>query len=135
MNHHLFDWLKDYQKLKQNIAYLEYNLEQTEAELKRWISGDLRNVSLTQDSQGAKVEGVIENIKSELAFKQNQMNKLIALVNDFEGLDNQILKFKYIYGMTLEEIAERVDYSYSHVKKRHAELIRLIRFAEKKGII
>ncbi|WP_410985942.1 sigma-70 RNA polymerase sigma factor region 4 domain-containing protein [Bacillus paranthracis] len=131
----MFDWLKDYQKLKQNIAYLEYNLEQTEAELKRWISGDLRNVSLTQDSQGAKVEGVIENIKSELAFKQNQMNKLIALVNDFEGLDNQILKFKYIYGMTLEEIAERVDYSYSHVKKRHAELIRLIRFAEKKGII
>lgn len=135
MNHHLFDWLKDYQKLKQNIAYLEYNLEQTEAELKRWISGDLRNVSLTQDSQGAKVEDVIENIKSELAFKQNQMNKLIALVNDFEGLDNQILKFKYIYGMTLEEIAERVDYSYSHVKKRHAELIRLIRFAEKKGLI
>ncbi|PHB54557.1 hypothetical protein COE92_14320 [Bacillus wiedmannii] len=131
----MFDWLKDYQKLKQNIAYLEYNLEQTEAELKRWISGDLRNVSLTQDSQGAKVEDVIENIKSELAFKQNQMNKLIALVNDFEGLDNQILKFKYIYGMTLEEIAERVDYSYSHVKKRHAELIRLIRFAEKKGII
>ncbi|MDZ4627083.1 RNA polymerase sigma factor sigma-70 region 4 domain-containing protein [Bacillus cereus] len=131
----MFDWLKDYQKLKQNIAYLEYNLEQTEAELKRWISGDLRNVSLTQDSQGAKVEDVIENIKSELAFKQNQMNKLIALVNDFEGLDNQILKFKYIYGMTLEEIAERVDYSYSHVKKRHAELIRLIRFAEKKGLI
>ncbi len=135
MNHHLFNWLNDYQKLKQNIAYLEYNLEQTEAELKRWISGDLRNVSLTQDSQGAKVEDVIENIKSELAFKQNQINKLIALVNDFEGLDNQILKFKYIYGMTLEEIAERVDYSYSHVKKRHAELIRLIRFAEKKGII
>ncbi|MED3538279.1 sigma-70 family RNA polymerase sigma factor [Bacillus toyonensis] len=131
----MFNWLNDYQKLKQNIAYLEYNLEQTEAELKRWISGDLRNVSLTQDSQGAKVEDVIENIKSELAFKQNQINKLIALVNDFEGLDNQILKFKYIYGMTLEEIAERVDYSYSHVKKRHAELIRLIRFAEKKGII
>lgn len=135
MNHHLFNWLNDYQKLKQNIAYLEYNLEQTEAELKRWISGDLRNVSLTQDSQGAKVEDVIENIKSELDFKQNQMNKLVTLVNDFEGLDNQILKLKYIYGMTLEEIAERVDYSYSHVKKRHAELIRLIRFADKKGII
>ncbi|KAB2444960.1 sigma factor-like helix-turn-helix DNA-binding protein [Bacillus luti] len=131
----MFDWLMKYQKLKQDIAYLEYNLEQTEAELKRWISGDLRYVSLTQDSQGAKVEDVIENIKSELDFKQNQMNKLITLVNDFEGLDNQILKLKYIYGMTLEEIAERVDYSYSHVKKRHAELIRLIRFVEKKGII
>ncbi|MGH0685833.1 hypothetical protein COJ07_10325 [Bacillus cereus] len=131
----MFDWLKDYQKLKQNIAYLEYNLEQTEAELKRWISGDLRNVSLTQDSQGAKVEDVIENIKSELAFKQNQMNKLIELVSDFEGLDNHILKKKYIDGMTLEEIAESESYSYSHVKKRHAELIRLIRFVEKKGII
>ncbi|MDA1973145.1 hypothetical protein PDL13_20815 [Bacillus cereus] len=52
----MFDWLKDYQKLEQDIAYLEYNLDKTKAELKRWISGELQNVRLTAESDGAKVE-------------------------------------------------------------------------------
>lgn len=135
MNHHLFDWLKDYQKLKEEIAYLEYNLEKTELELDRWVNGDLREVRLTEGSKGARVEEVLEQIKKELFFKKEQMNKLLDLVNDFKGLENQILKLKYIDGMTLEEVAEHVNYSVSHIKKKHAELVRLIRFIEKKGII
>ncbi|MGG1137191.1 hypothetical protein [Bacillus mycoides] len=126
----MFDWLKDYQKLKQEIAYLEYNLENTEAELRRWISGDLRYVSLTQDSQGAKVEEVIEKIKDELAFKQERMRNLVHLISKFKGLENQILKKKYIDGMTLEEIAENMNYSSSYIYKKHAEIIKRIKFAE-----
>lgn len=66
----LFEWLKDYQRLEQEIAYLEFNLEQTEAELKRWVSGDLAGVKLSAESIGAKVEETIERIKSDLAFKR-----------------------------------------------------------------
>lgn len=135
MNHHLFDWLKDYQKLKEDIAYLEYNLDKTKGELRRWISGDLQDVRLTAESDGAKVEERIEAIEYELAYKMNDVFDLKKLIHKFEGLDHQILTLKYMDGLTLEEVAERVDYSYSHVKKRHAELIRLIRFVEKKGII
>ncbi|MGY4556815.1 hypothetical protein [Bacillus thuringiensis] len=47
----MFDWLKDYQKLEERIAYLDYNLDKTKAELKRWISGDLRDVRLTAESE------------------------------------------------------------------------------------
>ncbi|PGE86635.1 hypothetical protein COM55_07700 [Bacillus pseudomycoides] len=126
----MFGWLKDYQKLEEDIAYLEYNLEQTEAELKRWISGDLQDVRLTQDSQGAKVEEVIERIKKELVVKQEQMRNLIYLVSKFKGLENQILKKKYMDGMTLEEIAENMNYSSSYIYKKHAEIIKRIKFAE-----
>ncbi|WP_041488862.1 hypothetical protein [Bacillus pseudomycoides] len=126
----MFDWLKNYQKLEEDIAYLEYNLEQTEAELKRWISGDLQDVRLTQDSQGAKVEEVIERIKKELDVKREQMKNLIYLVSKFKGLENQILKKKYIDGMTLEEIAENMNYSSSYIYKKHAEIIKRIKFAE-----
>ncbi|MFB5555878.1 sigma factor-like helix-turn-helix DNA-binding protein [Bacillus cytotoxicus] len=131
----MFDWLKDYQKLKEEIAYLEHNLEKTELELDRWVNGDLREVRLTEGSKGARVEEMLEQIKKELFFKKEQMNKLLDLVNDFKGLENQILKLKYIDGMTLEEVAEHVNYSVSHIKKKHAELVRLIQFIEKKGII
>jgi len=130
VNHHLFDWLKDYQKLEEEIAYLEYNLEQTEAELKRWISGDLQDVRLTSGSQGAKVEELIEKIKNELYIKQEKMNNLVHLISKFKGLENQILKKKYIDGMTLEEIAENMNYSSSYIYKKHAEIIKRIKFAD-----
>lgn len=135
MNHHLFNWLRDYQKLEEDIAYLEYNLDKTKAELRRWVSGDLREVRLTAESEGAKVENRIEAIEYELAHKMNDMYKLEKLISKFRGLENQILKLKYLDGMTLEEIAEAVNYSSSHIKKKHAELVRLIKFVEREGII
>ncbi len=130
MNHHLFDWLKDYQKLEENIEYLDYNLDKTKAELKRWVSGDLREVRLTAESEGAKVEERIEAIEYELANEMNGMYKLKNLISKFRGLDNRILKMKYVDGMTLEEIAEDMNYSSSYIYKKHAEIIRRIKFAE-----
>ncbi len=130
MNHHLFDWLKDYQKLEERIAYLDYNLDKTKAELKRWVSGDLRNVSLAQDSQGAKVEEHIEAIEYELAHKMNDMYDLKDLISTFKGLENQILYGKYVQGKTLEYLAVEYGYSRSYIYQKHAEIMRRIKFAE-----
>lgn len=130
MNHHLFDWLKDYQKLEERIAYLDYNLDKAKAELKRWVSGDLREVRLTAESEGAKVEERIEAIEYELAHKMNAMCDLLKLISKFKGLENKLLKMKYVDGMTLEEIAEDMNYSSSYIYKKHAEIIRRIKFAE-----
>ncbi|MFJ6263201.1 sigma-70 RNA polymerase sigma factor region 4 domain-containing protein [Rhodococcus erythropolis] len=130
MNHHLFDWLKDYQKLEEDIDYLDYNLDKTKAELKRWVSGDLREVRLTAESEGAKVEERIEAIEYELAHKMNAMYDLLKLISKFKGLENKLLKMKYVDGMTLEEIAEDINYSSSYIYKKHAEIIRRIKFAE-----
>ncbi|MEK4414923.1 hypothetical protein [Bacillus sp. FSL K6-0268] len=131
----MFNWLKEYQRLEEEIAYLEYNLDKTKAELKRWVSGDLREVRLTAASEGAKVEERIEAIEYELAHKMNDMYKLKKLISRFRGLDNKILKMKYVDGMTLEQIAEEISYSSSHIKKKHAEIVRLIKFVEREGII
>jgi DNA-directed RNA polymerase specialized sigma subunit len=126
----LYEWLRDYQQLTQDIAYLEFNLEQTESELKRWVSGDLSDVKLQHDSIGAKVEENIEKIKGDITFKKGQLSKLMRLVDTFKGLDHQILRMKYVYGMTLEEVAEELNYSSSHIRKKHAELVRTIKFVE-----
>ncbi|MDA2113028.1 DUF1492 domain-containing protein [Bacillus cereus] len=126
----MFDWLKDYQKLEEDIEYLEYNLDKTKAELKRWVSGDLREVRLTAESEGARVEERIEAIEYELAHKINAMHDLLKLISKFKGLENKLLKMKYVDGMTLEEIAEDMNYSSSYIYKKHAEVIRRIKFAE-----
>ncbi|MGR3774598.1 sigma factor-like helix-turn-helix DNA-binding protein [Bacillus paramycoides] len=126
----MFDWLKDYQKLEEDIEYLDYNVDKTKAELKRWVSGDLQDVRLTAESEGAKVENRIEAIEYELAHKMNEMHNLLELISKFKGLENKVLKMKYVDGMTLEEIAENMNYSSSYIYKKHAEIIRRIKFAE-----
>ncbi|MED0936447.1 hypothetical protein P4T37_06920 [Bacillus mobilis] len=127
----MFDWLKDYQKLEEDVSLLEYNLDRTKAELKRWISGDLQDVRLTAESEGAKVEKRLEVIELNLAYRMNEMHDLLKLISAFKGLENKIVKMKYVDGMTLEEIAEDMNYSSSYIYKKHAEIVRRIKFAEK----
>ncbi|TCW58988.1 hypothetical protein EC917_101242 [Bacillus thuringiensis] len=131
----MFDWLKDYQKLEERIAYLDYNLDKTKAELKRWVSGDLREVRLTAESEGAKVEERIEAIEYELAHKMNDICDLKDLISTFKGLENQILYGKYVQGKTLEYLAVEFGYSRSYIYQKHAEIMRRIKFAEELSLL
>ena len=125
----LYEWLRDYQRIEEEIAHHEFNLEQSQKELKRWVSGDLVGVKLTAESDGAKLEERIERIKNELKIKQSERINFIKLVSKFKGLDHRILLLKYVDGKTLEEIAEELNYSSSYIYKKHAEIAKMIRFA------
>ncbi|MGR5999580.1 hypothetical protein ACT7C7_08960 [Bacillus cereus] len=127
----MFNWLKVYQELEQDIAYLDYNLDKTKAELKRWISGDLREVRLTAESEGAKVEGRIEAIEYELAHKMNDMYKLKKLINTFKGLEHKIAYLKYVEGMTLEKIAEELNYSSQYIYNKHAAMREKVEYSKR----
>ena len=127
----MFDWLKDYQKLEEDISLLDYNLDRTKAELKRWISGDLQDVRLTAESEGAKVEERIEAIEYELAHKMNDMYKLKKLINTFKGLEHKIAYLKYVEGMTLEKIAEELNYSSQYIYNKHAAMREKVEYSNR----
>ncbi|MED2777297.1 DUF1492 domain-containing protein [Bacillus thuringiensis] len=126
----MFNWLKTYKELEGEIAYIELNLRRSKRELKRWISGDLQDVSLTAESEGAKVEERITTIEYELAHKMNDVYDLKQIIDKFKGLDHQILKMKYVEGMTLEQIAYDLDYSPYYIKRKHAEIRKVIKFVD-----
>ena len=123
----MYEWLKDYQRLGDEIIYLEHNLIRSQNELKRWVHGDLAGIKLTAESEGAKLEYRIEAIEYELAHKINDLYDMQKIMKAFKGLDNNIIFKKYVEGKTLELIAEEVGYSASHIKKRHAEIMRTIK--------
>lgn len=125
----MYEWLRDYQKIEEDIAYLEFNLEQSQKELTRWVDGDLRDVKLTAESDGARLEERIERIEKELQIKRVERENFLKLISKFKGLDNQLLRLKYIDGLTLEEIAEDLNYSASYIYKKHAEIVKMIKFA------
>lgn len=124
----LYEWLKDYQKLEEDIVYLEFELSRNKKELKRWVQGDLYDVKLNEKSIASNLEETIFALEYELAHKMNDLYDAKKLISTFKGLENQILYKKYVEGKTLENVAEELKYSYSHISKKHAELIRTINF-------
>ncbi len=125
----LYEWLKDYQFLEQETDYLEFELERYKKELKRWTYGDLQNVQLTDQSKASQLEQIIERKQHELAHKMNDLYDAKKLISLFKGLDNKILYLKYVEGMKLIDIADRLNLSPNYIYSKHAEIIKMIKFA------
>lgn len=126
----MFKRIKSYQKLEDDIQFLEFELDRYKKELKRWVDGDLQKVKLTKDSKGAKVEESIAILEKEIAIKKQELEEMKKLIASFDGLDNQILYMKYIEKKTLEQIADELGYSASHIYNRHSQINKMIEYAK-----
>ncbi len=78
-----------------------------------------------------KQKKMLDQLKKKLTFKKEQLQQLVDLVSNFKNLEQQILKLKYIDGMTLEGIGNKLNYSTHYIKVKHAEIMRRIKFAER----
>ncbi|ARJ24231.1 transcriptional regulator [Bacillus mycoides] len=121
--------LKDYQMLEEEIAYLEYKFNRIHAELKRQSKWDKDILSINTGNE--ETEKILDQLKKKLTFKKEQLQQLVDLVSNFKNLEQQILKLKYIDGMTLEGIGTKLNYSTHYIKVKHAEIMRRIKFAER----
>lgn len=125
-----FGWLKDYQEIDEHILYLKWNLNKSKLELERWTNGDLANVKLEKNSRGSNLEEKIFQIEREIECLIDQKNEMKLIIDSFTGLDNQIMNYKYIKGMTLEMISEKTGYSVSYIQKKHAELRKSVDYLD-----
>ena len=81
-------------------------------------------------SHSATLDDEIDRCYKSLHECEAEQTELLAIVDAFTGIDQQILKLKYIQGMTLEEIAEALGCSAEQVRKKHAELHRRLDFLD-----
>lgn len=125
-----FQWLKDYQELEDQLLYLRWNLNKSKLELDRWVSGDLSNVRLEKNSRSASLEESIVKMEQEICSLEAQKKEMLTIINSFKGIDNEIIKKKYIDGYSLEGIAEELGYSSSYVRQRHAEIKKTLSFLD-----
>lgn len=128
----IYQWLTKYQTLQRAIDYLEFEIDDYESELKRWVSGDLYNIKIIKGSSGAKLEDIIKEKKIELDVLNERKQKLIEFIYKFEDLESKILIKKYVEGKTLEMIAEELCYSYGHIQRLHSSLVKTIKFIDSK---
>lgn len=113
-------------------------MELNERELSRWSNfidgdGDLakHQTFLTAIEKQSKLKEGIKELNQRVQQLQKEKEEIIQLIDKFTGLDQIILKKKYIEGLTLDAIATELGYSYQYVKNKHAELMRMIKFSQK----
>ncbi|GMC00408.1 sigma-70 family RNA polymerase sigma factor [Enterococcus thailandicus] len=116
---------------------LEICLQLNEKELARWSNyvdtdGDLakHQTFLTSLEKQARLKGVILDLNQRYEKLQKEREEIIQMVDKFTGLDQKILKLKYIDGLTLESIAAETGYTYQYIRSRHADIMRMIKFSQ-----
>ncbi|WP_413537541.1 hypothetical protein [Enterococcus malodoratus] len=117
-----FQWLKDFQDLQDQILYLKWNLNKSKLELNRWIYGDLSDVRLDENSRSSSLEESIQLIEQEIEVLEEQSKEMLDIIESFKGIENQIVRLKYIDGLNLDQIAEEIGYSASYTRKKHADI-------------
>lgn len=101
-------WIGDYLGLRNEIHYLEFKLT---------------DPLLSRDELNHTQKQLDDRIYREGQFK--------VILSSFEDMENRILFARYVEDKTLEQIAEESGYSASHIKKRHAEIMRTLSTFEK----
>ncbi|WP_254904987.1 sigma-70 family RNA polymerase sigma factor [Enterococcus sp. 3C8_DIV0646] len=120
------------------LEELEISITLSSNELERWENysfkdGDLakQQTFLTALQKQTRLKEVISSLVSRQEQLEQQRKEIVDTIEKFRGLEQRILKMKYVEGMKLEAIAEETGYSYQYIKNKHAELMRIIRFSKK----
>ena len=134
----IYEWVTSLIAIDQELFEIRLSLDLNENELYRWKNysnedGDLakHQTFLTALQKQARLKEVIESLATREEQLKKQRQDIIDTIEKFQGLDQRILKMKYVDGMKLESIAEETVYTYQYIKNKHAELMRIIRFSKK----
>lgn len=123
--------------IDQELYELQLALNLNEKELHRWQNysnndGDLakHQTFLTALQKQARLKEVIESLATREEELKKQRQDIIDTIEKFQGLDQRILKMKYVEGLTLESVAEETGYTYQYIRSRHADIMKMIRFSK-----
>lgn len=78
-------------------------------------------------SGGSKIESAVSKIVDLEAEMDQEVDELVKIRQEVKAAISTVgderlkmlLEYKYIHGMTLEQIAKKMHYSFSHIKRLH----------------
>lgn len=60
-----------------------------------------------------------EELAVLIATREQVMGDILSQIALLTGLDNQVAKLHHIDGMTLKQVADKLGYSYDHIRRVH----------------
>lgn len=74
------------------------------------------------------LESKVEQKKTKLAHKEEIIREAIS---GLSGAEMKVIKYRYIYGMTWELLAEKIGYSYTQAHRIHKKALKNIKLPPK----
>lgn len=131
----MFEWLELYQNLDMQQQALEIKKDICIEEMERWHSISYARADLGKKhdfhsrlQQVSRIEEELEELNERIKKLEEQKERVLSLLDRFQGIEHKILRKKYVDGLTLQEIAYDLGYSEQYIRKKHAECIKRIKF-------
>ncbi|MFB7157314.1 sigma factor-like helix-turn-helix DNA-binding protein [Lysinibacillus sp. NPDC056232] len=119
--------MKNYADLLRIIDIIKAEIQMLEVDKEYWIGNNehLPFFSIGADKYGLDVasqrtdrlNGRIASLEEKLEHYQAIEKEMRENVEKLEGLEYKIVKLRFIDGMTYQEIADNLDYSYGYIRK------------------
>ncbi len=122
--------------IDEELEELKINLQISKREHSRWknyLDGDDGDLAkhqkfLTALRKQSHLKEVIDELNQRVEELEKEREEIVQMIDKFSGLNQKILKMKYVDGLTLEAIAKELRYNYQYIKNKHAEIMRIIKF-------
>lgn len=131
----MFEWLKLYRELDMEQQALEIKKDICIEEMERWHSISYARADLGKKhdfhsrlQQVSRIEEELEELNERIKKLEEEKERVLSLLDRFQGIEHKILRKKYVDGMTLQEISYDLGYSEQYIRKKHAECIKRIKF-------
>ena len=123
--------MKNHADLIREIEIIKEQIEQLEISVKYWL-GDSEMLVLTGEGAGKYGLSIASESVDRLHKKINALRTMLdgfelirdkneQRINQLQGLGYRIAKLRFINGYSYKEIAEKLGYSYSHIRNIAAE--------------
>lgn len=125
-------WLLEYRRLEQNIERDMEELQRLESRAEKITSmvSDMPKGSQQGDSLQRSVEKICElkaSLNQRIDAAVEKRKEIEAVIETLEDKTLQLLlRYRYIDGMTWEQIALKLNYSYMHVCRLHGQSLSQI---------
>lgn len=133
----MIELIEMYRKNELEIKSLKLRMEICIDEIENWGAYNANNDKaklgkkhdfLTRIQQTDNVIDELNIINERLQTLESRQKKILDVVDQFDGLEHQILKLRFIKGYKITEIAAKLGYSEQYIRNKQTELMKRIEF-------
>lgn len=125
-----YQWLKKYKENEAQLVYLKWTLDKSKSMLERWAKEDFQTGEHEKNYSIFPLKKKIQLIEEEIIQLEIQMEDAQDILSSLEETDRQIMELKYLNGLTLKDIAKKMGYSHSYIRKLHTDLKKIFVFLD-----
>ena len=130
--------LRNYQAIKREAEQLEQQIEELEARMYAPKTQQLTGMpSAGSPSPGSAIEAMtvkhlelVERYRAKLAQLAAEQLEIEEAIEALDGTERMLLRYRYIDGLTWEEVCVRLCYSWRQTHYIHAKALEQLRAKE-----